>query len=150
MDGVSRQRLTLVSLLIVGAVLAATLVVFALSQNINLFFSPSEMVRGEAPVGQTIRGGGVVVSGTVERDPDSLLISFLITDGAHEVEVEYTGILPDLFREDQGIVGTGTLDDSGRFVAEELLAKHDENYTPVEVERALSDAETGGGKHYDS
>ena len=142
MNAVRRQRLTLVSLLILGAGLAVALVLFALSENINLFFSPGQMAAGEAPVGQIIRGGGVVVPGTVKRDPDSLAVTFMITDGAGEVEVEYTGILPDLFREDQGIVGTGQLDDDGRFVAEELLAKHDENYTPAEVERALADAET--------
>ena len=144
MNAIRRQRLTLVSLLIMGVGLAVALVLFALSENINLFFSPSQMVSGEAPVGQTIRGGGVVVPGTVERDPTGLTVMFKITDGAGEVAVEYTGILPDLFREDQGIVGTGKLDENGRFVADELLAKHDENYTPAEVERALADADAGG------
>lgn len=143
MNPVRRQRLTLVSLLVLGVGLAVALMLFALSKNINLFFSPSQMVTGEAPVGQTIRGGGVVVPGTVQRDPSGLTVIFDITDGAGTVEVEYTGILPDLFREDQGIVGTGKLNEEGRFVADELLAKHDENYTPVEVERALADAEEG-------
>ena len=147
MNAVRRQRLTLVSLLVLGVGLAVALVLFALSENMNLFFSPSQMVTGEAPVGQTIRGGGVVVPGTVKRDTSGLTVIFDITDGAGTVEVEYTGILPDLFKEDQGIVGTGQLDESGRFVAEELLAKHDENYTPVEVERALADAEGGESYH---
>lgn len=142
MNPIRRQRLLLVLLLLAGIGVAVTLMLFALSENINHYYSPTEMANGTAPIGKKIRGGGIVVEDSVNRDTSDLTVVFAISDGARSVEVEYTGILPDLFREGQGIVGTGALNGNGRFVAEELLAKHDENYTPNEVQRALDDAAT--------
>ncbi|WP_051786207.1 cytochrome c maturation protein CcmE [Endozoicomonas numazuensis] len=140
MNPVRKQRLLLVLLLVAGVGIAVALALFALKENINHYFSPAQMASGEAPIGQKIRGGGVVVPGTVKRDPESLKVIFRVSDGDGDVEVEYTGILPDLFKEGQGIVGTGKLDESRRFVAEELLAKHDENYMPPEVQKAIDKA----------
>ena len=142
MNAIQRQRLVLVGLLVAGVAVAITLVLFALSENINHYYSPAQMAAGEAPAGQRIRGGGVVVEGSVQRAPDGLTVFFDITDGAATVPMEFTGLLPDLFREGQGVVGTGHLNEAGRFVAEELLARHDENYTPTEVQRALDEAES--------
>ncbi len=140
MNPVRRQRLLLILLLLAGVGLATTLALFALKENINHYFSPNQIVNGEAPIGQRIRGGGIVVPGSLERNPDDLTVIFKIETGGAEVEVEYTGILPDLFQEGQGIVGTGKLDKNRRFIADELLAKHDENYMPPEVQDAIDKA----------
>jgi cytochrome c-type biogenesis protein CcmE len=109
---------------------------YALSQNINLFFTPTQIVKGEAPSAQMIRVGGMVADGTVDRDPQSLKVAFEVTDFDHNVRVSYEGILPDLFREGQGVVVQGRINE-GQFVASEVLAKHDENYMPPEVTEAL-------------
>lgn len=146
MNPVRRQRLLLVLVLLAGLSTAIALTLFALTENINHYFSPNQMVSGEAPIGKTIRGGGIVVPESVTRDPDSLTVTFLIETGGAEVEVEYTGILPDLFREGQGIVGTGKLDKNRRFIADELLAKHDENYMPPEVQKAIDKAHDAAGQ----
>jgi cytochrome c-type biogenesis protein CcmE len=135
-----KKRLILVLMLVVGASLAVSLTLFALSQNINLFYSPAQIAAGEAPVGTRIRAGGMVVEGSVKRDPNSLHVAFDLTDYDKTVTVEYTGILPDLFREGQGIVAQGALDEQGVFQAVEVLAKHDENYMPPEVAEALKAA----------
>ena len=140
MNPVRRQRLILILLLVSGVGLAVTLMMLALKDNINHFFSPSQIVAGEAPQNTRFRAGGIVVPGSVKRDSKGLTVHFKITDGAAEVEVQYTGILPDLFREGQSVVGTGKLDDKRRFIADEILAKHDENYMPPEVQKALEDA----------
>lgn len=150
MNPVRRQRLLLVLLLLAGVGTAIALALFALNENINHYFSPNQMANGEAPIGKTIRGGGIVVPESVERDPDSLTVTFLIETGGAEVEVEYTGILPDLFREGQGIVGTGKLDNDRRFIADELLAKHDENYMPPEVQKAIDEAHATPGQSAES
>ena len=140
MNPVRRQRLLLILLLLAGVGLATTLALFALQENINHYFSPNQMANGEAPIGQRIRGGGIVVPGSLARNSDDLTVTFKIETGGAEVEVMYTGILPDLFREGQGIVGTGKLDKNRRFMADELLAKHDENYMPPEVQDAIEKA----------
>lgn len=140
MNPVRRQRLLLILLLLAGVGLATTLALFALKENINHYFSPNQMANGEAPIGQRIRGGGIVVPGSLERNPNDLTVTFKMETGGAEVEVVYTGILPDLFREGQGIVGTGKLDNNRRFIADELLAKHDENYMPPEVQDAIDKA----------
>ena len=137
-----RNKLLLILGLLCGVGVIVGLVLYALSQNINLFFSPSDMAQGKAPTQQRIRAGGMVREGSLVRDPDSLSVRFLITDFVEDVEVNYTGILPDLFREGQGIVAQGELNDSGIFLADEVLAKHDENYMPPEVTQALDDART--------
>ena len=137
MNPIRKQRLILVLLLLAGVGLAATLMLFALRENINHYYSPVDMQQGVAPYGQVIRGGGLVVPGSVKRDPESLKVEFEITDGAGTVKVQYEGILPDLFVEGSGVVGTGKLQLNGLFKAREILAKHDENYMPPEVQKAI-------------
>ena len=137
-----KRRLTIVLAILVSVSGAVGLALFALEQNINLFYSPTQIATGEAPHGARIRAGGMVVEGSVVRDTQSLLVRFELTDFAETVPVEYTGILPDLFREGQGIVAQGSLDERGIFTAVEVLAKHDENYMPPEVAQALKDAGT--------
>jgi len=132
-----RQRLIIVLFIVVGASVAAALVFNALNQNMNLFYPPTEVVSGKAPVGKHMRVGGMVVNGSVQRDPGSLKVRFEVTDYAAKVPVEYEGILPDLFSEGEGIVTSGVLQDNGVFKADEVLAKHDENYMPPEVAGTL-------------
>lgn len=120
----------------VGCTIATGLTLLALRENINLFFSPSQIVEGTAPSNTTIRLGGMVVAGSVQRGAN-LGVTFVLTDLAEQVTVTYEGILPDLFREGQGIVTQGKLDSTGRFVAQQVLAKHDETYMPPEVNDAL-------------
>jgi len=135
-----KQRLMVVAFILVGVSVAVGLTLFALSQNINLFYSPAQVAAGEAPANTRIRVGGMVVDGSVQRDPESLFVQFDITDYDKTLRVEYSGILPDLFREGQGIVAQGTLNEQGVFTASEVLAKHDENYMPPEVAEALAQA----------
>ncbi len=137
MHPVRKQRLMVVLFIVIGASVAAALVFFALSENMNLFFPPSDIAEGKAPVGKHIRVGGMVVEGSVHRDQESLKVSFEITDYAEKTTVVYEGILPDLFSEGEGIVASGKLDANGIFQAEEVLAKHDENYMPPEVSDTL-------------
>ena len=139
-----RQRLVLVGLLVAGVGIAVGLALLALQENINLFFSPSQVVAGEAPVGSPFRLGGMVVDGSVSRAGESLEIRFDLTDTANTVTVAYTGILPDLFREGQGIVAQGSVNDNGLFTATQVLAKHDETYMPPEVIDALDKAKAMG------
>ncbi len=128
-----KQRLYAVGFVVAGAAVAVGLALMALQENINLFYPPEAIVAGEAPAGVTIRAGGMVLDGSLERG-DGLAVRFKVSDLAgHDVPVEYVGILPDLFREGQGVVATGTLRDDGVFVANEVLAKHDENYMPPEL-----------------
>ncbi|OOV88549.1 cytochrome c maturation protein CcmE [Oceanospirillum linum] len=132
-----KKKLVLLSSMVAAVAVAVGLVLFALSENINLFYTPTQIAEGEAPVGQRIRAGGMVVEGSIKRAPDSLDVEFMVTDFEHEVVVKYSGILPDLFREGQGIVTMGAMNADGQFEASEVLAKHDENYMPPEVEAAL-------------
>jgi len=136
-----KQRLILVLFLLAGLGTVIGLAMYALTENINLFYNPTQIAEGEAPQGARIRAGGMVVEGSVKRDAESLAISFGLTDYNASIEVQYTGILPDLFREGQGIVALGRVNDQGVLVADEVLAKHDENYMPPEVADAL---ETSG------
>jgi len=133
-----KQRLILVIFLVVGFSVVIGLAMYTLSKNINLFYSPTQIAAGEAPLGARIRAGGMVVEGSVQRDTESLAIYFELTDYEANAKVEYTGILPDLFREGQGIVALGRLNKDGVLVADEVLAKHDENYMPPEVADALN------------
>jgi cytochrome c-type biogenesis protein CcmE len=136
-----RRRLYVVLFLVVTSSVAVGLTLMALNENINLFYSPQQIAAGEAPLGKTIRAGGVVVPGTIRRDESSLLVEFDISDlKTAPLTVAYEGILPDLFREGQGIVALGKVNQKGVFVAEEVLAKHDENYMPPEVEAAIAEA----------
>ena len=135
-----KQKLLLILALLAAVGLIVGLVMYALSQNINLFFSPSDIANGKAPQEQRIRAGGMVREGSVVRATDSLQVEFVMTDFAKDVTVSYVGILPDLFREGQGIVAQGKLQADGTFVADEVLAKHDENYMPPEVTEAINQA----------
>lgn len=135
-----RKRLSLIVLMLAGLGIAAAFLTNAFRQNLLFFFSPSQIVAGEAPVGKPFRIGGMVVDGSVARSDQDLSIEFDLTDTIETVTVSYTGILPDLFREGQGIVALGSLDQGGLFTASEVLAKHDENYMPPEVAEALEKA----------
>lgn len=135
-----KQRLIIVLFIVFGAAVAVGLSMYALNQNINLFYSPTDIVANKAPEGTRIRAGGMVVEGSVIRDTQSLNVMFDMTDYANSVTVSFTGILPDLFREGQGIVAQGAMNSEGVFEAVEVLAKHDENYMPPEVAEALEKA----------
>ncbi len=136
-----RQRLIIIVVLVALAGIAIALTLYSLRANMNLFYSPTQISAGEAPVGRSLRAGGVVRDDSVQRDQDTLDVTFTVTDFEEDVPVHYRGILPDLFREGQGVVIVGTLNERGWLEASEVLAKHDENYMPPEVDGALRDAE---------
>jgi len=146
MHPIRKKRLTIVLFLLAGIGIAVGLTTYALRQNINLFYDPSQIAAGEAPQDVRIRAGGMVEEGSVIRDPDSLKVEFRVTDFNSSVPVEYVGILPDLFAEGQGVVAMGKINGQGRFVADQVLAKHDENYMPPEVADALEKASKGQHK----
>ena len=136
-----RSRLLLILFLLAGAGGATTFTLMALNQNINLFYSPEEIIAGEAPVDRIIRAGGMVVDGSVVRSSSDLGVTFEISDlRESQVTVQYRGILPDLFREGQGIIARGRLMGDGIFLADEVLAKHDENYMPPEIADVVAEA----------
>lgn len=137
MNPVRKKRLYMVLAILAGAGIAVALALSALQQNINLFYSPTQIANGEAPQDTRIRAGGLVEAGSVKRSGTSLDTDFVVTDGAKNVTIRYSGILPDLFREGQGIVAMGKLNADGVLIADEVLAKHDENYMPPEVMQAL-------------
>ena len=120
--------------------IAATLVLSAFNSNLVFFFSPTQVVAKEAPVDRTFRIGGLVQEGTVQRDPDGLTVRFTVTDTAASIPVVYKGILPDLFKEGKGCVAQGKIGADGVFQADEVLAKHDENYMPHEAGKAIDKA----------
>lgn len=140
MNPLRKQRLLIILGVLAGLGAAVGLVLYSLSQNINLFYTPQQIVSGEAPEGAQMRVGGLVVDGSVRRDENGLGVLFDLTDGVGTFTVRYEGILPDLFREGQGIVANGTLLRRDYFEAEEVLAKHDELYMPPEVQQALEKA----------
>ena len=133
MNPVRRNRLLLIGLMVLGVATAVGFALNAFNQNLMFFYAPSEVLAGQAPQDHPFRLGGLVRNGSVQRLPNGLTTRFDVTDQAQNVTIEYTGILPDLFREGQGIIANGRLDDNGDFVAEEVLAKHDENYMPPEL-----------------
>ena len=137
MNPVRKKRLYIVLAIIAGVGIAVALALSALQQNINLFYTPTQIANGEAPQDTRIRAGGLVEEGSVKRSSDSLDTDFVVTDGAKSVTIRFSGIPPDLFREGQGIVAMGKLDANGVLIADEVLAKHDENYMPPEVMQAL-------------
>ena len=139
-----KQRLILIALMVIGASIATAFALKSFNDNLMYFFSPTDVVEGKAPKSALFRLGGMVIKGSVERPGDGMMVRFKLTDFSKEVTVEYTGILPDLFREGQGIVAKGRLDKRGVFVAEEVLAKHDENYMPPEVKASLKNQTTSG------
>ena len=133
-----QRRLTLVLGILAGVGIAGALALTAFRENVTFFFDPSQVAQGRVAEGEHFRLGGMVSKGSVKREPGSLEVRFRVTDFAHEVPVSYTGVLPDLFREEQGVVANGRLS-NGTFVAEEVLAKHDEKYMPPPVAKALKD-----------
>ncbi len=135
-----RKRMLLAGFIVLGVSLAAGLVLTAFRQNLMYFYTPSEVASGKAPTGRNFRIGGLVATGSVRRAEDSLKVHFKVTDTKHAVPVVYSGILPDLFREGQGIVVNGRLRKNGIFKAQQVLAKHDENYMPPEATEALKTA----------
>ena len=139
-----RKRLLLIGLMVAGVAIAAGFALKAFNENLMFFYTPSNVAAGEAPAGHLIRVGGLVTEGSVQRLSDGLTVRFDITDNAETITVQYTGILPDLFREGQGIVAHGRLQDDLIFIADEVLAKHDENYMPPEVADALKATHEAG------
>lgn len=135
------RRKVLVIAIVFGVSLATVLGLTAFEENLLYFYSPTQVKNGDAPQSHTFRVGGLVVAGSVQRAPDSLTVQFDVTDNEEVMTVEYTGILPDLFREGQGIVAMGSFNSDKHFVADEVLAKHDEKYMPPEVADALKAAE---------
>jgi cytochrome c-type biogenesis protein CcmE len=134
----------LIVLMLAGVGVAVGFALKAFNENLMFFYTPSAVVAGEAPVDRSIRVGGLVTTGSVQRQPDGLTVIFDITDNADTISVQYTGILPDLFREGQGIIARGKLGNDRLFIAEEVLAKHDENYMPPEVADALKATHEAG------
>lgn len=140
MNAIRKQRLLVVIAILMGLAITIGLALYALRQNINLFYSPAQVVSGVAPVGEKMRVGGLVVKGSVVRDAKTLDVRFDLTDGKGTFTVYYNGILPDLFREGQGIVANGTLISAHKFRATQVLAKHDSTYMPPGVKDALEEA----------
>lgn len=138
MHPVRQRKLLFILSLLAGLTLITALIMYALRQNISLFYTPSQMAEGKVTQGQKVRIGGMVVKGSIVRGSQDLTVRFKLTDFKKEIEVSYRGILPDLFREGQGIVALGQVLDEGHFNAAEVLAKHDANYMPPEVKAALA------------
>jgi cytochrome c-type biogenesis protein CcmE len=132
-----RRRLILVIGIVAGVSVAGALALNAFRRNVTFFFDPTQVAQGEVSAGQAFRLGGMVTQGSLMRAPGSLEVHFVVTDFSHNVPVSYSGVLPDLFREGAGVVAHGHLDPSGTFIADEVLAKHDEKYMPPEVARSL-------------
>ena len=133
-----QNRMILICLVITGVTVSAFLALRAFEENLLFFFSPAQVAAGEAPTDRTFRLGGMVLEDSINREIGSLTLNFIVTDYTASIPVSYTGVLPDLFAENQGVVARGTLDNQGGFIAEEILAKHDENYMPPEVAEALA------------
>jgi cytochrome c-type biogenesis protein CcmE len=127
----------LIGLVLAGVAVAVTFALRAFRENLTYFFSPTQVAAGEAPA-RAFRLGGLVLENSMTREPGSLTVRFVVSDYAHSIPVQYTGVLPDLFKEGKGVVVRGRLSPGGEFVAEEVIAKHDENYTPPEVADALA------------
>ncbi|EAS46945.1 cytochrome C-type biogenesis protein CcmE [gamma proteobacterium HTCC2207] len=140
MHPLRKQRLQLVILLVAAAALVVGLVVYMLRENGNFFYTPAQIVSGEAPKSTFLRAGGMVVDGSVVRSDDSLWVQFKITDGVEMLTIEHTGILPDLFAEGEAAIASGKVDENVVLQATQILAKHDEKYTPPEVADAMNEA----------
>jgi cytochrome c-type biogenesis protein CcmE len=134
------KRLAFIAAGLAGLGIAAALVLSAFQQNLVFFFSPSQVAAKEAPINRTFRVGGLVQAGTVQRDSDGLTVRFVVTDTAQSIPVVYKGILPDLFKEGKGCVAQGKIGADGVFYADQVLAKHDENYMPPEAGQAIDKA----------
>jgi len=135
-----QKRIAMVAGGLAALAVAAALVLSAFQQNLVFFFTPSQVAANEAPQGKTFRIGGMVETGSIKRQPDGLTVRFMVTDTAKSIPVTYRGALPDLFREGKGVVAQGRVGADGMFVANEVLAKHDENYMPPEAADAVKRA----------
>jgi len=135
-----QRRMVLVAGIVVGVGIAGALALQAFRQNVMFYFDPTQVESGQVKPGQRFRLGGMVVKGSVQRTPGSLDVRFAVTDFRHSVPVQYSNVLPDLFKEGAGVVAHGRLNAAGVFVADEVLAKHDEKYMPPEVARSLKQA----------
>jgi len=135
------KKLALITLVVVVLGVAVTLVLNAFNSNLVFFFSPTQVVNGEAPTARAFRIGGLVEEGSIKREGDGLTTRFVVTDTAQTIPVTYTGILPDLFKEGKGVVAEGRLGPDGLFAATQVLAKHDENYMPPEAAQAIEQAQ---------
>lgn len=140
-----QRRMSLVAIVLLSVGGAVGFALKAFQDNLQYFYSPSDVSAGKAPEGRLFRVGGMVTEGSFKRPPGSLEARFVLTDFASNVTVSYTGVLPDLFREGQGVIARGKLTDKGVFVAEEVLAKHDENYMPPDVADMLKKQHAGKG-----
>ena len=147
MKSIRTRRLALVITLVLGVATASLCILLALQNNINLFYTPSQVMAGAVPPNQIIRIGGTVVKHSIRRHPRSLQVTFVITDQHQAVTVYYNGILPDLFREGQGVVVQGKLKDPQHFIATQVLAKHDETYMPPAIDKAIKMANTQQDVH---
>lgn len=145
-----QRRMTMVAIIVCGVGLAGALALRAFRENVMFYFDPSKVAAGEVKPGQRFRLGGMVVKGSVQRQPGSLTVRFVVTDFAHNVPVSYANVLPDLFREGAGVVALGRIDSRGVFVADEVLAKHDEKYMPPEVARSLRQGQAAAGNSQES
>lgn len=143
MKAIRKQRVYWILAMVGGIAVASSLALKAFNENLMFFFSPSEVAAGNAPPNALFRLGGMVVNNSVQRPGEDLLVRFKLTDMNQEITVEYNGILPDLFREGQGIVAKGRLIGDSVFKADEVLAKHDENYMPPEVADSMKSAKSG-------
>jgi cytochrome c-type biogenesis protein CcmE len=132
-----RKRLYAVIAIVAGVGAATALAMRAFNDNLLYFYNPTQVLAGDAPQGRTFRIGGMVTEGSLKRTEGTLAVQFVVTDYKHSVPVHYEGLLPDLFREGQGVIAHGHLTPTGEFVADEVLAKHDENYMPPEVAESL-------------
>jgi len=135
------KRMIFIGSVVAGVAAAIALSTLAFRNNLLFFFSPTQIANGEAPTERQFRLGGMVLDGSLARAEGSMTVDFVVTDNLHSVPVSYTGILPDLFQEGQGVVAVGRIDGAGHFTADQIIAKHDENYMPPEVAAALEAAE---------
>ncbi len=135
------KKLLAIGLSLAGIGVAVALVLNAFQNNLVFFFSPTQVMKGEAPLDRTFRIGGMVEEGSVRREADGLTVRFIVTDTAQTIPVIYKGVLPDLFKEGKGVVAEGKLGKDGLFTATQVLAKHDENYMPPEAAHAIEQAQ---------
>lgn len=134
------KKLAFIVVGVAGIGVIVALIMNAFRSNLVFFFTPTQVIAKEAPVNRTFRIGGLVEKGSLKRENDGLTVHFVVTDTRHDMNVTYKGILPDLFKEGKGVVAQGKLNSEGQFVADEVLAKHDENYMPPEVASELKAA----------
>lgn len=140
MTATQLTRFKVMAIILVGVAIAAALTLYALRQKVSLFYTPTQVLEGEAPSSRTIRVGGIVVQKSVKHAAESLDVTFELSDTANDIVVHYSGVLPDLFKEGQGVVVQGRVNRANEIIAKQVLAKHDENYMPPEVMKSVNQA----------